>query len=167
MRPNQIRDRKLTGGAPVTESWAKQIRADAYGADVVDAIRKTRLMMLQTSKCQHVPSSSRQGGFHFRSPINLTRLLSLAENPSAEQDHGCIEYANCEKVVLPWEEWSPSALEDHDPQSIYSVGDGIHDAYPPEPVRDVSQRKQRTAQKEEWQVHESLDHAKTFEALHA
>jgi 5-methyltetrahydrofolate--homocysteine methyltransferase len=40
----------MVGGAPVTESWAKQIRADAYAADAVDAIRKTKLMMLQTDK---------------------------------------------------------------------------------------------------------------------
>ena len=97
----------------------------------------------------------------------MAGLLSLAENPSANQDHCCVEYAKCEKVILPWEEWSPSALEDHDPQCINSIGDGIHDAYPPEPVRDVSQRKQCPAQKEKRQVHESLDHAETFEALHA
>ena len=103
---------------------------------------------------------------HSRSSTDLTRLLSLAENPSAKQDHGYIEYAKCEKVVLPWEEWSPSALEDHDPQCINSVGDGIHNAYPPKPLRDVSQRKQRAAQKEKWQVHESLDYAEAFEALH-
>ena len=103
----------------------------------------------------------------FRSSANLAGLLSLAENPSAKQDHGCIEYAKCEKVILPWEEWSPSILEDHDPQSINSVGDGIHNAYPPKPLRDVSQRKQRTAQKEKWQVHKRLDHTETLEALHA
>jgi 5-methyltetrahydrofolate--homocysteine methyltransferase len=35
----------IVGGAPVTESWAKQIGADAYGADAVEATRKARSLI--------------------------------------------------------------------------------------------------------------------------
>ena len=35
----------IVGGAPVTEEWAKQIGADAYGKDAYDAVRKVKELL--------------------------------------------------------------------------------------------------------------------------
>jgi len=35
----------IVGGAPVTEEWAKQIGADAYGRDAYDAVRKVKQLL--------------------------------------------------------------------------------------------------------------------------
>jgi dimethylamine corrinoid protein len=38
----------MIGGAPVTEAWAREIGADAYGEDALDAIRKAKALLRQT-----------------------------------------------------------------------------------------------------------------------
>ncbi len=35
----------IVGGAPVTEDWARQIGADAYGRDAFEAVRKVRMLL--------------------------------------------------------------------------------------------------------------------------
>jgi methanogenic corrinoid protein MtbC1 len=35
----------IVGGAAVTEQWAKQIGADAYGADALDAVAKAKQIL--------------------------------------------------------------------------------------------------------------------------
>jgi len=44
---NDVREnlKILVGGAPVTEEWAKEIGADAYGADASDAVIKTNELL--------------------------------------------------------------------------------------------------------------------------
>ncbi|MHA1280123.1 MAG: cobalamin B12-binding domain-containing protein, partial [Candidatus Helarchaeota archaeon] len=44
---NDVREnlKILVGGAPVTEEWAKEIGADAYGADASDAVVKTNELL--------------------------------------------------------------------------------------------------------------------------
>ncbi|MFW6128417.1 MAG: cobalamin B12-binding domain-containing protein [Halobacteriota archaeon] len=37
----------MVGGAPVTQEWADQIGADAYGADAIDAVEKAKKLMGQ------------------------------------------------------------------------------------------------------------------------
>lgn len=37
----------MVGGAPVTQEWADQIGADAYGADAIDAVTKAKKLMEQ------------------------------------------------------------------------------------------------------------------------
>jgi 5-methyltetrahydrofolate--homocysteine methyltransferase len=34
----------IVGGAPVSESWARQIGADAYGYDAVSAVERVRAL---------------------------------------------------------------------------------------------------------------------------
>jgi arginine exporter protein ArgO len=63
-----------------------------------------------------------------------TRLLTLAKDYCAKQDHRPIKYGEGEKIIVHGKEWNPSTLEDHDPQSINSISDRIHDAYPSEPL---------------------------------
>lgn len=45
-----IRDkhRVIVGGAPVTDEWAKQIGADGYGVDAIDAVHVARKIMQST-----------------------------------------------------------------------------------------------------------------------
>ena len=35
----------IVGGAPVTEDWARQIGADAYGRDAFEAVRKVKMLL--------------------------------------------------------------------------------------------------------------------------
>jgi methylmalonyl-CoA mutase cobalamin-binding domain/chain len=35
----------LVGGAPVTQEWADEISADAYGGDAIDAVKKVKLLL--------------------------------------------------------------------------------------------------------------------------
>ncbi len=35
----------LVGGAPVTQEWADEISADAYGEDAIDAVKKVKLLL--------------------------------------------------------------------------------------------------------------------------
>lgn len=47
LKKNALRNdvKVMIGGAPITETWAKHIGADAYGADAVDAIRKAKSLL--------------------------------------------------------------------------------------------------------------------------
>jgi len=38
----------MIGGAPVTEAWAREIGADAYGEDALDAIKKAKALLGRT-----------------------------------------------------------------------------------------------------------------------
>jgi methanogenic corrinoid protein MtbC1 len=38
----------MIGGAPVTEAWAREIGADAYGEDALDAIKKAKTLLGST-----------------------------------------------------------------------------------------------------------------------
>jgi corrinoid protein of di/trimethylamine methyltransferase len=40
--------RVMIGGAPVTEAWAREIGADAYGEDALDAIKKAKALLRST-----------------------------------------------------------------------------------------------------------------------
>jgi trimethylamine corrinoid protein len=37
----------IVGGAPVTEQWAKQIGADAYGKDANDGVVKVQILLTE------------------------------------------------------------------------------------------------------------------------
>jgi methanogenic corrinoid protein MtbC1 len=40
----------IIGGAPVTESWAKEIGADAYGRDAMEAVTLAKSLMATPSR---------------------------------------------------------------------------------------------------------------------
>ena len=40
--------RVMVGGAPVDQSWADEIGADAYGADAIDTLRKAKTLLAQS-----------------------------------------------------------------------------------------------------------------------
>ena len=47
LKKEGLRDRVkvMVGGAPVTEEWAKEIGADAYGTDAIDAVNKAKSLV--------------------------------------------------------------------------------------------------------------------------
>jgi corrinoid protein of di/trimethylamine methyltransferase len=47
LKKEGLRDRVkvMVGGAPVTEEWAKEIGADAYGTDAIDAVNKAKSLI--------------------------------------------------------------------------------------------------------------------------
>jgi len=45
LKKSGIKVKVMIGGAPVTESWANQIGADAYGADALDAVEKAKKLI--------------------------------------------------------------------------------------------------------------------------
>jgi len=47
LRKEGLRDKVkvMVGGAPVTEEWAKEIGADAYGTDAIDAVNKAKSLV--------------------------------------------------------------------------------------------------------------------------
>lgn len=47
LEANSLRDRVkvIVGGAPVNQRWADQIKADAFGSDAIDGLRKAKAML--------------------------------------------------------------------------------------------------------------------------
>jgi len=50
LKREELRDsiKVMIGGAPVTETWAREIGADAFGEDALDAIRKAKKLLRPT-----------------------------------------------------------------------------------------------------------------------